>query len=213
MRQLLVEVRPLFNELPKSKTAKIGGLRVDMSTFFLPLTSSLNVLFLPSLLLSFAPYPSVRTLIDQVNSIPGSTAAAMELCKESIEWCKREQRSFLKQRIEARLADLLLKLQKYQEALTLIDRLIRDVKKIDDKRLLVEIHLVESCVHYALQNLPKAKGALTSARSAANSIYCPPRLQAEIDLQAGTLCAEEKDYKTRYACVCMCMYIAGCLPF
>lgn len=45
----------------------------------------------------------------------------------------------------------------------------------------------------------RLQSALTSARTTANSIYCPPLLQAQLDLQAGAVNADDKDYKTAYS--------------
>jgi 26S proteasome regulatory subunit N6 len=87
----------------------------------------------------------------------------------------------------------------HREALALINSLLRELKRLDDKMILTEVHLLESRVNHALSNLPKAKAALTSARTAANSIYCPPLLQAQLDAQSGVLHAEDKDYKTAFS--------------
>ena len=87
----------------------------------------------------------------------------------------------------------------YREALPLINDLLRELKKLDDKMILTEVHLLESRVNHAISNFPKAKAALTSARTSANAIYCPPTLQAQLDLQSGVLHAEDKDYTTAYS--------------
>nr|NVI77763.1 regulatory particle non-ATPase 6 [Cucujiformia] len=120
--------------------------------------------------------------------------------KECIEWAKDERRTFLRQSLEARLVALYFDTGMFAEALTLGSTLLKELKKLDDKNLLVEVQLLESKTYHALSNLPKARAALTSARTTANSIYCPPKMQAALDLQSGILhAADEKDFKTAYS--------------
>nr|MBE5727090.1 regulatory particle non-ATPase 6 [Cucujiformia] len=120
--------------------------------------------------------------------------------KECIEWAKEERRTFLRQSLEARLVALYFDTGMFLEALSLGSILLKELKKLDDKNLLVEVQLLESKTYHALCNLPKARAALTSARTTANSIYCPPKMQAALDLQSGILhAADEKDFKTAYS--------------
>jgi len=70
---------------------------------------------------------------------------------------------------------------------------------MDDKLLLVEIHLIECKTHFRLENIPKSKAALTAAKTNANAIHCPPLQQAEIDQWSGILALREKDFKTAYS--------------
>lgn len=141
----------------------------------------------------------VRTVVDSIAKVPDSQKLLLEVCQEQVAWATAEKRTFLRQRIEIRLAQLHMDLKDYPAALQLISKLLTEVKRLDDKLLLVDIHLLESKVHHALKNLPKSRAALTAARTAANAIYIPPSLQADIDTQSGTLHAEEKDYKTAYS--------------
>mmetsp|Transcript_21227 Transcript_21227/g.15239 ORF Transcript_21227/g.15239 Transcript_21227/m.15239 type:complete len:170 (+) Transcript_21227:398-907(+) len=116
-----------------------------------------------------------------------------------IQWCEKESRSFMRMRIENKLAELYFKMEKYNDALQILTKLTYELKKKEDKQLLVESQLVESKVHHALENLPKAKAALTSVKTTANSIYIVPMLQADIDMMSGLIAADEKDYITAYS--------------
>lgn len=55
--------------------------------------------------------------------------------------------------------------------------LVRELKKVDDKDLIVEVELEESKAFTALGNLGRARAALTSARTTANAIYVAPVMQ------------------------------------
>jgi hypothetical protein len=117
VRSLLDECAPFFARLAKSKTAKI-----------------------------------VRSTIDKVLAVGDeqkvdTTDESMALCESTIDWCVAQKRSFLRQRIQARLAALHLRKKAYKVALEMVTTLMREVKKLDDKLLIVEICLTESAVH------------------------------------------------------------------
>lgn len=142
----------------------------------------------------------VRQLVDMFLDMDAKTGQEVDLCINCIDWAKEEKRTFLRHSLEIRLVALYYDTKKYSEALKLIAELLKEMKKMDDKSLLVEIQLLESKTYYALSNLQKARAALTSARTTANAIYCPPKMQAELDLQSGILhAADERDFKTAYS--------------
>lgn len=142
----------------------------------------------------------VRQLVDMFLDLDAKTGQEVQLCQNCIDWAKEEKRTFLRHSLEIRLVALYYDTERYSEALQLIAELLKEMKKMDDKSLLVEIQLLESKTYYTLSNLQKARAALTSARTTANAIYCPPKMQAELDLQSGILhAADERDFKTAFS--------------
>ncbi|KAL8768237.1 MAG: hypothetical protein Q9209_005467 [Squamulea sp. 1 TL-2023] len=141
----------------------------------------------------------VRQLLDLLSAIPNTVDIQISTTKSCIEWAISERRSFLRQNLETRLVSLYMQKQSYYDALTLINGLLKELKKLDDKLVLVEVQLLESRVYHALGNQPKARAALTSARTSAASVYTPPLLQAGLDMQSGMLHAEDKDFNTAFS--------------
>jgi len=141
----------------------------------------------------------VRQLLDFIAEIPDTLELQVATTKSCIDWANSEKRSFLRQNLETRLVGLYMQKQSYYDALTLINGLLRELKRLDDKLVLVEVQLLESRVYHALTNQPKARAALTSARTSAASVYTPPLLQAGLDMQSGMLHAEDQDFNTAFS--------------
>ncbi len=68
-----------------------------------------------------------------------SMCAQVSLCQDCIEWAKKENRMFLRQALQARLVALYVDLEKYNKGLEIATVLLKELKKIDDKALLVEV--------------------------------------------------------------------------
>ncbi|EPE29404.1 Winged helix DNA-binding protein [Glarea lozoyensis ATCC 20868] len=141
----------------------------------------------------------VRQLLDLFHAIPETTDTQISVTKSCIEWATSERRGFLRQNLETRLVALYMVKQSYYDALTLINNLLKELKRLDDKLVLVEVQLLESRVYHALGNVAKGRAALTSARTSAASVYTPPLLQAGLDMQSGKLHAEDKDFNTAFS--------------
>lgn len=142
---------------------------------------------------------TVRQELDLLKDIPDTLDIQILVTQSCIEWAITEKRSFLRQSLESRLIALYLEKQAYREALDLINTLLKELKRLDDKMVLVEVQLLESRVYHALRNIPKARASLTSARTSANAVYCPPLTQAGLDMQSGILHTEDKDYNTAFS--------------
>eukprot|EP00056_Hartaetosiga_gracilis_P011936 m.185716 g.185716 ORF g.185716 m.185716 type:complete len:415 (+) comp13605_c6_seq1:111-1355(+) len=138
----------------------------------------------------------IDRFVDMENATPEEK---VEMCQNCIDWAKEKKRSFLRQALEVRLISLHLEAEEYQACLAAVEPLLKELKKLDDRQLLMEVHLMESNAYFSLANYPKSRASLVAARTTANSIYCPPRMQAALDLQSGVLHAEENDFKTAYS--------------
>ena len=55
----------------------------------------------------YLPPPTLRA-VDRLGDIPGSGETQIAVCAETVEWCRREKRSFLRIRVQLRLSALLL---------------------------------------------------------------------------------------------------------
>ena len=141
----------------------------------------------------------MRQLLELFTTIPNTTDIQISVTKSCIEWAVSERRGFLRQNLETRLVSLYMQKQSYYEALGLINSLLKELKRLDDKLVLVEVQLLESKVYHALGNIAKGRAALTSARTSAASVYTPPLLQAGLDMQSGMLHAEDGDFNTAFS--------------
>lgn len=76
----------------------------------------------------------VRTLFDMTTKIESNRYSELiSLCLHIIDWCNSESRSFLRMRIENKLAELYFKQEKYNDAIEILKKLLHELKKKEDK--------------------------------------------------------------------------------
>ncbi|KAK8818200.1 hypothetical protein WA556_006021 [Blastocystis sp. ATCC 50177/Nand II] len=141
----------------------------------------------------------VKSVIEIAIKMDVPTSAKIELCEKNIKWCEEYKLVFLSQRLRSRLAYLLYMDKQYRNALNLCGFLLRELARIDDKSLTMEVHITEARVYKDLNDITKAKSSLTACKMAATSIYVDVPTQAEIDLLSGEIYSYQHDFQSAFS--------------
>ncbi|SOV18525.1 26S proteasome regulatory subunit RPN6 [Plasmodium gaboni] len=140
----------------------------------------------------------IRNIVEKISKKIRNISTLYIIFKKYMNWAYEKKRNFLRCRIEVKIIILYIIKQKYKTALSLIDRLLKEVKKVDDKTLLLELYIVQTKIYMLLKNSTKMKASLTFAKNIANTINTAIYINSEIDLLSGILFIYEKDYKSAY---------------
>jgi 26S proteasome regulatory subunit N6 len=149
----------------------------------------------------FATIPKARTAklvrltIQALRKVPQTQDLQLKLCREWIDWAVAEDRSVIRQRLQIELSEILFEQKKCTEAIEVLSKLTYELRKIDHKSQLIEVHLIESRVFRELGDLNRAKASLTVARTNAAAVYISPTLQGDLDLESGILFTAEKEFR------------------
>lgn len=108
----------------------------------------------------------LKRLFDILKARPDTLSLQLALVEEMSEWARSQNINYLRINLEMRLARMLFLYSDFcrffeqnqpQKSLTLVNSLHKELKKMDDKLLLVEILLLESQVYHSILDIPKAK--------------------------------------------------------
>ncbi|CAB3403412.1 unnamed protein product [Caenorhabditis bovis] len=194
----------------KSSEDDVKSCEYQIITFAKQLAAEKDAAGIQNLLIAIRPFYDVvgkaraskliRELVECSLSIEQAKDEKIALLKHCIDWATENHREFLRRNLKARLARLYNDVREYTEALKLAHELGIELKKMEDRELLIELSLEESKSAFYLNNFTKAKCALVTAKTNANAAFVTPSLQASIDLQSGILySADEKDFKTSFS--------------
>ncbi|PPQ82571.1 hypothetical protein CVT25_007189 [Psilocybe cyanescens] len=93
-----------------------------------------------------------RTLLDYFAAIP--EFQKMKALTYNIACAKKEKLIFLKHSLRRGLQ---FESRQYQPTLALVDTLLTELQRLDNKMILTKVHLLKSRVYHGLGNMPKAK--------------------------------------------------------
>ncbi|EDO08418.1 PCI domain family protein [Babesia bovis T2Bo] len=140
----------------------------------------------------------VRSVLERLSQVVKDLDVLYRVFGLYRSWCANMKRTFLGYRLDLKICILLLLRRNYSAAIMSLEKLQQDVKNIEDKPLLLDIHLTQAKAYLLVRNLVRTKIALSNAKNVAININTPTYVSAEIDLLSGLLYLCESDYRTAY---------------
>lgn len=122
-----------------------------------------------------------------------------DLCNQLINHCQKENNISMKNRIETRLAEVYFINEHYAQSLELCNKIIFDLKRYEDNLGLIQLQLLQSQIYFKTKGYSKAKAALTGVKTLVTKVYIEPKLQANIDMHAGVIAAQEGDFNLAFS--------------
>ncbi|ELA46624.1 hypothetical protein VCUG_01850 [Vavraia culicis subsp. floridensis] len=124
---------------------------------------------------------------------------ALHFEEKMIDWCQKEELKYLKLFFQTKRVGMLYEIREYEKCLENISELATELKKMNDKANLITLYIYESKTYYEMQNMPRAKASLTSARALAVTTFSPSYIQAQIELLAGMYLCEDRQYTSAFS--------------
>ncbi|CAD5126805.1 unnamed protein product [Dimorphilus gyrociliatus] len=135
----------------------------------------------------------LQSLFEEQNLKKSSKDEILEFLKKLKKYLKKHKRKFICNEVKIKICELLMLNKNYRKCLRVTKKLVKKLKKIDDKIKLITLYVIESKVYYSIKNSSKAKSALTSARALALGLY-NPKIMSEIDMRSGMYSCDDRSY-------------------
>ena len=140
MSGLIKQVRPILKNFSKAKAAKLVRGLVDMFLDIDRAEGSKGEAEVQLCQVQLQSRITDRSILKfRIDMRARKMCSTYILFQECIEWAKEEKRTFLRQSLESRLVGLYYETERYTDALQLGSALLKELKKLDDKNLLVEV--------------------------------------------------------------------------
>ena len=141
----------------------------------------------------------IKVAVNKLFHVAGDVNNKKSILDKLLEIIKKSNLQYLLFQIQHLYIELLLISKLFNDALLKVEDILFELKKLDDKQLLLQVFIQQSRAYYSLKITSKAKGALVAAKTLSHQMYVPPTVQLQLDEQSGLVHLLDKEYTIAYS--------------